>query len=150
MTGVRYVVLDGNADQLTDAMLLPDAQLSKCCQPVADGDCVVWYVDTGAEKRTFYRLSLSGEIESPDPAPTEPEIQSVEASDGVVTAALAGTVPAGAQFIAALYDSDGKFVEMGMADAVSGQVSVPLTVGDGLTLRTFLLDSDYRPLCPAK
>ena len=148
--GVRYAILNGNGDQLTDATLLPDAQLSKYCEPVADGDSVVWYVDTGDNARTFYRLSLTGESENPEPTESAPRIESVEASEGVVTATLVGTVPTEAQLVAALYDSDGRFVEMDMADAVSGENSVALAVGGEMKVRAFLLDGDCRPLCPAK
>ncbi len=157
--GVRYALLNGNADLLTEPALLSEARLSEYCKPVVDGDSVVWYVDAGgtaeqAGTRTFYRLSFSAP-DTPDTpntpdTPDRLEIHSLTAGDGVVTATLTGTIPAGSKFVAALYNSDGQFVATAIADAVSGQNSVPLAAGDGMTLRAFLLDSNYRPLCVAQ
>ena len=148
-SGVRYALVNGNADFLTDAVLLPNAQLSRYCQPISDGDNVFWYVDTGeADKRIFYQLSLSGEIE--EPQPQKPEIQSLQAADGVITVTLGGELPADALLAVSVCNANGKFVRSDIVKAATGQVSVPLAAESGAIVRAFLLDKSYCPLCASK
>ena len=154
--GVRYVIINGNADILSDAIFLPDAQLSRYCQPVFDGENIVWYVDeNGADdqenKRTFYRLSLTGDNQ--DPEPTEPEIENIQMSDNLITVKINGDLPENAILSAAVYQADGKFIEAYIIEADTGSISIPvdnMANNQSAFVRAFLTDEFYKPLCLPK
>ena len=143
--GVRYAAFNGNGDFLTDLVLLPEAHLSRYCQPAAAGDRVVWYVDYQGV-RTFYEVDLSGDA----PAPSAPSIDTASVESGAVTVEASGELPEGASLYACLYGADGNFLRMETAQADAVQVTIPLDTAGGAFVQVFLLDGDLKPLCGAK
>lgn len=55
--GVKYIVVDGKGNKLTQTTSIPDAELSYNCQPVYLNNEIVWYVNESTD-RTVYRLYI--------------------------------------------------------------------------------------------
>lgn len=56
--GVKYVIIDGKGNKVTDVKSQSDIHLSSDCQPIAVNGYIMWYINSSAG-RTFYSVEVS-------------------------------------------------------------------------------------------
>ncbi len=61
--GLRFVMVDDAGNRVGDIQTA-DAVLSRDCDPVLNGDNLVWYVNEGENSRRFYKVSLSASADT--------------------------------------------------------------------------------------
>lgn len=60
--GLKMIFVDGQGNKLTD-IICSDAILSHDCQPIFDGEHIVWYVNINSTNRLFFKVSVSEFVE---------------------------------------------------------------------------------------
>lgn len=67
---VKYVFVDGNGDRIGDIVTDNNMKVSDC-QPILDGDRIIWYVTKNSAPMFYYIYAGEGEAPEATPVPTE-------------------------------------------------------------------------------
>lgn len=78
--------------------------------------------------------------------PSAPYIKEIKKDGNQFTVTLEGDLPTGSRAAAAFYDGNGRFLGVSLQDAAE-QITVTPPSGT-VTVKTMLLDSVWRPICP--